>query len=96
MSFRVVVMLLLSLCASFGAKASETMGTIGDGILDLTTSGYGFIAIAIFVIAYVLVILEEKLHLRKSKYGNQDAVSAHRNICFVSGRKIGYILEKQY
>ncbi|AEP31088.1 sodium:proton antiporter NhaD [Brumicola nitratireducens] len=67
MSFRVVVMLLLSLCVSFGVKASETAGMIDASILDLTATSYGFIAIAIFVIAYVFVILEEKLHLRKSK-----------------------------
>lgn len=34
---------------------------------DFTTSGYGIIAVAIFVFAYLLVILEEQLHLRKSK-----------------------------
>lgn len=35
--------------------------------LDLTTSTVGFICIAIFVLAYALVMLEEKLHMRKSK-----------------------------
>ncbi len=35
--------------------------------LDLTTSWVGITALIIFVAAYVLVILEEKLHLRKSK-----------------------------
>lgn len=35
--------------------------------LDLTTSLIGFICIAIFVVAYVLVMGEEKLHMRKSK-----------------------------
>lgn len=35
--------------------------------LDLTTSTIGYAAIAIFVLAYTLVMLEEKLHLRKSK-----------------------------
>lgn len=34
---------------------------------DLTQHWVGFCAIAIFVIAYTLVILEERLHLRKSK-----------------------------
>jgi NhaD family Na+/H+ antiporter len=67
MSFRVVVTLLLSLCVSFGAKATESIGASGTSILDLTATSYGFLAIAIFVIAYVFVILEEKLHLRKSK-----------------------------
>lgn len=35
--------------------------------LDLTASGVGFFAIAIFIFAYALVIGEEFLHLRKSK-----------------------------
>jgi len=35
--------------------------------MDLTTHWTGFLAIAIFVAAYILVILEENIHLRKSK-----------------------------
>ncbi|MCL4150060.1 UNVERIFIED_CONTAM: hypothetical protein GTU68_004174, partial [Idotea baltica] len=35
--------------------------------IDLTSSWVGYVAIGIFVAAYVLVILEEKIHLRKSK-----------------------------
>ncbi|QSX36387.1 sodium:proton antiporter NhaD [Shewanella sedimentimangrovi] len=35
--------------------------------LDLTASGAGYVALAIFVLAYLLVMAEEKLHLRKSK-----------------------------
>ncbi|NOU52423.1 sodium:proton antiporter [Pseudoalteromonas sp. JBTF-M23] len=35
--------------------------------IDLTTSTVGIICVAIFVVAYALVMLEEKLHLRKSK-----------------------------
>ncbi len=35
--------------------------------IDLTSHWVGYTAIAIFVLAYSLVILEEKLHLRKSK-----------------------------
>lgn len=36
-------------------------------MLNLTNSPYGLIALAIFVLAYVLVICEEAIHLRKSK-----------------------------
>jgi Na+/H+ antiporter NhaD/arsenite permease-like protein len=36
-------------------------------MLDLTQSGFGYLALALFVIAYGLVIFEEPLHLRKSK-----------------------------
>ncbi|SEN03117.1 sodium/proton antiporter, NhaD family [Halomonas caseinilytica] len=38
-----------------------------SGGLDLTTSFVGFLAVAIFVLAYALVMAEEKLHMRKSK-----------------------------
>ncbi|CCQ09817.1 Na+/H+ antiporter NhaD type [Pseudoalteromonas luteoviolacea B = ATCC 29581] len=35
--------------------------------VDLTSSSIGYAAIAVFVVAYLIVMLEEKLHLRKSK-----------------------------
>lgn len=35
--------------------------------LDLTNSGIGFIALVIFVVAYLVVMMEEFTHLRKSK-----------------------------
>ena len=38
-----------------------------EATLDLTRSWVGFAAIAIFTVAYLAVMLEEKLHLRKSK-----------------------------
>ncbi|BBI48002.1 hypothetical protein HORIV_04230 [Vreelandella olivaria] len=37
------------------------------GELDLTSSTVGFFAVAIFVLAYALVMAEEKIHMRKSK-----------------------------
>ena|SRR5690554_832406 len=37
------------------------------GPIDLTVSTYGFVALVVFVLAYMLVMGEEKLHLRKSK-----------------------------
>lgn len=36
-------------------------------LLDLTTHWVGYASIAIFVLAYALVIAEEKIHMRKSK-----------------------------
>ncbi len=39
----------------------------GQGGLDLTTSGVGYGAIVVFVLAYLLVMGEEVFHLRKSK-----------------------------
>ena len=37
------------------------------GAVDLTSSITGFFVIGIFVLAYSLVMMEEKIHLRKSK-----------------------------
>lgn len=34
---------------------------------DFTTSGYGLLALALFVIAYIFVIAEDRIHLSKSK-----------------------------
>lgn len=42
-------------------------GSESGAIQNLTGSAMGFIALALFVAAYGLVIAEEKLHLRKSK-----------------------------
>lgn len=39
----------------------------GSEIIDLTRTGLGIFALILFVAAYGVVILEEKLHLRKSK-----------------------------
>lgn len=39
----------------------------GDIQLDLTSTWYGMVALSVFVLAYVLVVGEEFLHLRKSK-----------------------------
>jgi len=39
----------------------------GGSIRDLTGTIYGVIALVLFIVAYSLVIMEEKLHLRKSK-----------------------------
>nr|WP_299242156.1 sodium:proton antiporter NhaD [uncultured Halomonas sp.] len=38
-----------------------------SGELDMTSSAVGMIALVVFVLAYALVMLEEKLHMRKSK-----------------------------
>ncbi|MCL5255365.1 MAG: sodium:proton antiporter NhaD, partial [Gammaproteobacteria bacterium] len=35
--------------------------------IDLTRSGIGYIALGVFIVAYILVMGEEKLHMRKSK-----------------------------
>lgn len=38
-----------------------------SGAIDMTISGIGYVALAVFVVAYMLVMLEEQLHLSKSK-----------------------------
>jgi Na+/H+ antiporter NhaD/arsenite permease-like protein len=58
--------LLLIITALSAVFAPEVLAAGGTDI-DLTTSSAGFLALAIFVIAYVLVIFEEQLHLAKSK-----------------------------
>jgi len=55
------IILLLFTC--FNTSASEaTTATI-----SLTEHWVGYAAIAIFVVAYIVVIFEEQLHMRKSK-----------------------------
>ena len=54
---------LLSVVLAFPALASSESGQT----LDLTATWMGILAIILFVFAYVLVIGEEFLHLRKSK-----------------------------
>jgi NhaD family Na+/H+ antiporter len=45
----------------------STPALAGGGPIDMTTSTAGLVALAIFTLAYILVMGEEKLHLRKSK-----------------------------
>jgi NhaD family Na+/H+ antiporter len=52
-----------SLLASTATLASDG----ASSNLDLTANWVGYVAIIVFVLAYTLVILEEKIHLRKSK-----------------------------
>ncbi len=54
--------LLLLAPAAFAASGGEHAVTA-----DFTHSLYGYLAVGIFVIAYLVVILEDVLHLRKSK-----------------------------
>ena len=63
MPFFLTLLVGLFTFVSPAALASDA----ASDLIDLTHSSAGFLAIAIFVIAYVLVILEEQLHLAKSK-----------------------------
>jgi len=59
-------LILLILSAMFIPNIAIASDAIHQSI-NLTSHWIGYTAIAIFVLAYVLVILEEQLHLRKSK-----------------------------
>ena len=58
-----VILLLLSIIMVTPVWASSSDTTT----LDLTSHWGGFLALGLFVAAYILVIFEEQLHLRKSK-----------------------------
>ncbi len=58
----IIMMLLVTLCPNIAFAA----GVI-DQTINLTNHWLGYTIIAIFSLAYILVILEEQLHLRKSK-----------------------------
>ncbi|GGO67896.1 sodium:proton antiporter NhaD [Bowmanella pacifica] len=58
MHWSIAVLILLSFSPQALALSND---------LDITATATGFACIAIFVVAYVLVMLEEKIHLRKSK-----------------------------
>lgn len=60
---KAIILAILSMLAPAMVMASESSHTT----IDLTSNWVGYAAIAIFAAAYVLVILEEQLHLRKSK-----------------------------
>ena len=63
---KMFVLLVAAVAAIFtGNVVASASGTIGN--LHMTGATLGFVAIAIFVLAYSLVILEEFIHLRKSK-----------------------------
>ncbi|NUZ09850.1 sodium:proton antiporter NhaD [Pseudoalteromonas sp. McH1-7] len=58
---------LLLLCCAWVMLLIPYPSLAAQGSLDLTNSTLGFVCIVIFVMAYTLVMLEEKIHMRKSK-----------------------------
>ncbi len=58
--------ILLMLVATLCPNIAFASGVI-DQTIDLTSHWLGYTIIAIFVLAYILVVFEEQLHLRKSK-----------------------------
>lgn len=58
---------LLCVCCLILCSDSVLASESSSLRLDLVNSIYGYVALLVFLIAYVFVILEEQLHLRKSK-----------------------------
>ena len=65
-NFRTFVVLLISV-ALFPATAFASSGPI-----NLTLSPIGLIALGLFALAYMLVMAEEKIHLRKFRSQNRS------------------------
>lgn len=61
------VFLLTLLTPAFALAATAVTTAVPHEPMDMTNTGVGFAAIAIFVFAYLLVMGEEFIHLRKSK-----------------------------
>lgn len=67
-SFKNLWLIFLLLITSLTFPISALASSTGEPqLLDLTASWGGIIAIMVFILAYILVIAEEFLHLRKSK-----------------------------
>lgn len=64
---RLFVAALLCVLVTVPAPAWAAAAAGTPTLLDLTDSWVGIVSLAIFVIAYFIVILEEFIHLRKSK-----------------------------
>lgn len=62
--------IFFTLCIAILGCAGQALASNHGGettTVSLTTTAFGYAAIALFVMAYVLVIFEEQTHLRKSK-----------------------------
>jgi len=61
-----MIKIIAALITLFSAQSAMAAAG-GSDIADLTRSGMGILALVLFVVAYAAVIMEENLHLRKSK-----------------------------
>ena len=64
---RALIMAILSALLCAGPVWAAEHGGGAVGVRDLTATALGYVSLILFVAAYLLVIMEEKLHLRKSK-----------------------------
>ena len=63
---KIFLLLCIALLGGAGQAAAAAHGG-GETAVSLTATSLGYASLAIFVLAYLLVIFEEKTHLRKSK-----------------------------
>lgn len=59
--------LLVAVCGLFMMFTGAVAYASSSSDVSMTSHPIGYLAIAIFVLAYIFVMLEEKLHMRKSK-----------------------------
>ena len=64
---KIVLTLCVALLGCAGQVFASTGHEAGEAAVSLTSTGFGYASLALFVLAYVLVIFEEQTHLRKSK-----------------------------
>ena len=62
-----VLLLISAAMPVFGAESGETVAAGHHIVQNLTTTSFGYASLALFALAYILVMLEEVTHLRKSK-----------------------------
>jgi len=62
-----IILLCIILVCGMAHTVLASSGHGGDIAVDLTVHPLGYASLVLFVMAYTLVIFEEKLHLRKSK-----------------------------
>lgn len=65
-NMKIFLALSIALLGGCGQALASGHGG-GEAAVSLTTTTFGYISLALFVIAYILVIFEEQTHLRKSK-----------------------------
>ena len=61
-----IMTLLMSILLFIFPQVSFAAGAGDLPLINLTTHWVGYASLTIFVFAYVLVILEDKIHMRKS------------------------------
>jgi len=67
MPYRFINYLITFVCLISCSALAFSSEAVGGDPLDLTQHWAGYAALGIFICAYIFVILEEKIHLRKSK-----------------------------